>query len=96
MVQPLKPVIRIANAGGRCDVDAENKEKEKDAFTICLEKIRKHNLEMKLIDAEYTFDNNKVLFYFTADGRIDFRELVKDLACGIQDQDRASPDRCPG
>ena len=58
----------------------KKKKKEKDAFNICLEKIRKHNLEMKLIDAEYTFDNNKVLFYFTADGRIDFRELVKDLA----------------
>ncbi len=58
----------------------ENREKEKEAFNICLEKIRKHGLEMKLIDAEYTFDNNKVLFYFTADGRIDFRELVKDLA----------------
>ena len=57
-----------------------NREKEKEAFKICLEKIRKHRLEMKLIDAEYTFDNNKVLFYFTADGRIDFRELVKDLA----------------
>src|SRR5699024_1068703 len=57
-----------------------NREKEKEAFKSCLEKIRKHGLEMKLIDAEYTFDNNKVLFYFTADGRIDFRELVKDLA----------------
>ncbi len=55
----------------------KNKEKEKEAFKICLEKIRKHNLQMKLIDVEYTFDNNKVLFYFTADGRIDFRELVK-------------------
>ena len=61
-------------------VEARNKEKEKEAFKICLEKIRKRGLEMKLIDAEYTFDNNKVLFYFTADGRIDFRELVKDLA----------------
>ena len=60
--------------------EANNKKKEKEAYKICLEKIRKHNLEMKLIDAEYTFDNNKVLFYFTADGRIDFRELVKDLA----------------
>ena len=60
--------------------EAKNREKEKEAFNICLEKIHKHNLEMKLIDAEYTFDNNKVLFYFTADGRIDFRELVKDLA----------------
>jgi cell fate regulator YaaT (PSP1 superfamily) len=58
----------------------KNKEKEKEAFAICLEKIKKHGLEMKLIDSEYTFDNNKVLFYFTADGRIDFRELVKDLA----------------
>ena len=59
---------------------AKRYEKEKEAFKICLEKIRKHELDMKLIDAEYTFDNNKVLFYFTADGRIDFRELVKDLA----------------
>lgn len=79
VVQPLKPVIRIAN---QRDVEQEqaNRVKEKDAFQICLEKIHKHELEMKLIDAEYTFDNNKVLFYFTADGRIDFRELVKDLA----------------
>ena len=77
--QPLKPVIRIATQD---DVrrEAKNREKEKDAFKICQEKIRKHGLEMKLIDAEYTYDNNKVLFYFTADGRIDFRELVKDLA----------------
>ena len=77
--QPLKPVIRIATQD---DVrrEAKNREKEKDAFKICQEKIRKHGLEMKLIDVEYTFDNNKVLFYFTADGRIDFRELVKDLA----------------
>lgn len=79
VVQPLKPVIRIANER---DVEqaANNKAKEKEAFRICQEKIQKHELEMKLIDAEYTFDNNKVLFYFTADGRIDFRELVKDLA----------------
>lgn len=62
------------------DVEKRNHEKEKEAFKICKEKIRKHGLQMKLIDAEYTFDNNKVLFYFTADGRIDFRELVKDLA----------------
>ncbi len=61
-------------------METRNKEKEKEAFKICQEKIRKHKLDMKLIDAEYTFDNNKVLFYFTADGRIDFRELVKDLA----------------
>ena len=79
VVQPLKPVLRIATQKDN-EQEASNKEKEKDTFKICLEKIRKHNLEMKLIDAEYTFDNNKVLFYFTADGRIDFRELVKDLA----------------
>ena len=79
VVQPLKSVIRIANEQDKKTVE-KNKEKEKEAFKICLEKIRKHNLQMKLIDVEYTFDNNKVLFYFTADGRIDFRELVKDLA----------------
>lgn len=79
VVQPLKPVLRIATKRDD-EQEANNKLKEKDAFKICLEKIKKHNLEMKLIDAEYTFDNNKVLFYFTADGRIDFRELVKDLA----------------
>ena len=79
VVQPLKPVIRMATEQDDQQA-AANKEKEKEAFNICLEKIRKHGLEMKLIDAEYTFDNNKVLFYFTADGRIDFRELVKDLA----------------
>ncbi len=79
IVQPLKPVLRIANARDM-EQEASNKEKEKEAFRICQEKIRKHELDMKLIDAEYTFDNNKVLFYFTADGRIDFRELVKDLA----------------
>ncbi len=79
VIQPLKPVIRVATKED-FEIAAENKEKEKMAFDICLEKIKKHNLEMKLIDAEYTFDNNKVLFYFTADGRIDFRELVKDLA----------------
>lgn len=79
VVQPLKPVIRIANQRDQ-EQEAANKQKEKEAFQICLEKIRKHGLDMKLIDAEYTFDNNKVLFYFTADGRIDFRELVKDLA----------------
>ena len=79
VIQPLKPVMRLA---GERDIEQEaaNKEKEKEPFKICKEKILKHGLEMKLIDAEYTFDNNKVLFYFTADGRIDFRELVKDLA----------------
>ena len=79
VVQPLKPVIRMATRADE-EVERKNKEKEKEAFKICLEKIKKHDLQMKLIDAEYTFDNNKVLFYFTADGRIDFRELVKDLA----------------
>ena len=79
VIQPLKSVIRPATPEDD-EIERKNKEKEKDAFKICLEKIRKHELEMKLIDCEYTFDNNKVLFYFTADGRIDFRELVKDLA----------------
>ena len=79
VILPLKPVIRKATPEDDAKEQA-NKEKEKDAFNICLEKIRKHQLDMKLIDAEYTFDNNKVLFYFTADGRIDFREVVKDLA----------------
>ncbi len=79
VVQPLKSVIRIATEQDRRTVE-KNKGKEKEAFQICQEKIQKHGLDMKLIDAEYTFDNNKVLFYFTADGRIDFRDLVKDLA----------------
>ncbi len=79
VIQPLKPVIRLATAQDDAQEEG-NREKEREAFQICLEKIRKHKLDMKLIDAEYTFDNNKVLFYFTADGRIDFRELVKDLA----------------
>lgn len=79
VVQPLKAVIRVATDEDD-EKEAINREKEKEAFKICLEKIKKHNLDMKLIHVEYTFDNNKVLFYFTADGRIDFRELVKDLA----------------
>ena len=79
VVQPLKPVLRMASPEDE-EIERINKEKEKEAFRICLEKIKKHELEMKLIDTEYTFDNNKILFYFTADGRIDFRELVKDLA----------------
>ncbi|MDE7299134.1 MAG: stage 0 sporulation family protein [Lachnospiraceae bacterium] len=79
VIQPLKEVIRLATPEDDA-TQQRNKAKEKDAFRICLEKIAKHGLEMKLIDCEYTFDNNKVLFYFTADGRIDFRELVKDLA----------------
>ena len=79
VVQPLKEVIRIATPQDDKKEEA-NRKREKEAYQICLKKIREHGLEMKLIDVEYTFDNNKVLFYFTADGRIDFRELVKDLA----------------
>lgn len=79
VVHPLKEVLRVATQADE-DREQQNRLKEKDAFKICQKKIREHGLEMKLIDAEYTFDNNKVLFYFTADGRIDFRELVKDLA----------------
>ena len=79
VVMPLKPVLRLATQRDK-EQEKENRRKEREAFKICLEKIRRHELDMKLIDAEYTFDNNKVLFYFTADGRIDFRELVKDLA----------------
>ena len=79
IVAPLKPIIRIATPEDDAH-NAENLEKKKEAFAICKEKIKKHGLEMKLVDAEYTFDNNKLLFYFTADGRIDFRDLVKDLA----------------
>lgn len=79
MNSAIKPIIRIAEDKDHRKYE-ENKEKNKKAYNICLEKITKHKLDMKLIDAEYTFDNSKVLFYFTADGRIDFRELVKDLA----------------
>lgn len=79
IVAPLKKIIRVATPKDE-DIELKNREKEKDAYKICLEKIAKHRLEMKLIAAEYTFDNNKLLFYFTADGRIDFREMVKDLA----------------
>ena len=79
IVKPLKTVIRVATEDDLKHIE-ENKAKEKKAFKLCLEKIEKHKLEMKLVDVEYTFDNNKILFYFTADGRVDFRELVKDLA----------------
>ena len=79
VVHPLKEVLRVATKEDE-EHEAENRLKEKEAFKICKKKIREHGLDMKLIDAEYTFDNNKVLFYFTADGRIDFRQLVKDLA----------------
>ena len=79
VVKPLKTVIRIATEADERTAE-RNHQKEKEAFQICLDKIAKHRLDMKLVEAEYTFDNNKLLFYFTADGRIDFRELVKDLA----------------
>ena len=79
VVHPLKEVLRVATAEDD-EREKQNRIREKDAFKICQKKIREHGLEMKLIDVEYTFDNNKILFYFTADGRIDFRELVKDLA----------------
>ncbi|MFQ6880143.1 MAG: stage 0 sporulation family protein [Oscillospiraceae bacterium] len=79
IVPPLKEVTRIATEEDLKRVK-RNREKEKEAFVICEQKIKKHQLQMKLVGAEYTFDNNKLLFYFTADGRIDFRELVKDLA----------------
>ncbi len=79
IVAPLKNVIRIATESDKKH-NEDNSIKEKEAFNICVKKIEEHDLEMKLIDTEYTFDNNKVLFYFTSDGRVDFRELVKDLA----------------
>lgn len=79
VVQPLKAVIRVATEEDE-KTEARNKEKEKEAYRICQQKIAARELDMKLVEAEYTFDNNKLLFYFTADGRIDFRELVKDLA----------------
>ena len=79
LIKPLKPIIRIATDEDLAVVE-KNRQKEKEAFDICLKKIAAHKLDMKLIDVEYTFDNSKVLFYFTSDGRVDFRELVKDLA----------------
>ncbi len=79
IVHPLKKLIRIATKED-LETVKKNKEKEKKAFDICLEKIARHGLDMKLVDVEYTFDNSKILFYFTSDGRVDFRELVKDLA----------------
>lgn len=79
VVAPLKKVIRVASEEDKKHAE-ENSKKEKEAFEICFKKILEHKLEMKLVDVEYTFDNNKILFYFTAEGRVDFRELVKDLA----------------
>ena len=85
LVAPLKKVIRIANDADKNHYE-ENKRKEEKANNICLEKIKKHNLDMNLIDVEYKFDNSKIVFYFTADGRIDFRELVKDLAAVLKNR----------
>ena len=79
IVKPLKPIVRVATEEDLKVVE-RNKKKEKEAFDICLKKIALHGLDMKLIDVEYTFDSSKVIFYFTSDGRVDFRELVKDLA----------------
>lgn len=79
IVSPLKEIVRIATENDKAQVQ-KNKKKEQEAFVICEEKIAAHNLDMKLVDVEYTFDGNKILFYFTAEGRVDFRELVKDLA----------------
>ena len=79
IVAPLRVVRRVANEEDYKQL-AENRQKEKEALQICQEKIEKHNLQMKLVDVEYTFDHNKIIFYFTADNRVDFRELVKDLA----------------
>ena len=79
VVQPLKPVMRVATPEDEL-IESNNRVKEKEAFKTCIQKIQARNLEMKLIGCEYTFDGNKLLFYFTADGRVDFRELVKDLA----------------
>ena len=79
IIKPLKPIIRLATEDDLKTVEI-NKKKESEAFDICLKKIEAHKLDMKLVDVEYTFDGSKVLFYFTSDGRVDFRELVKDLA----------------
>ena len=79
IVAPLKPIKRIATEKDKIH-NEENKKKEKDAFGIAIKNIKKHKLDMNLINVEYKFDNSKILFYFTADGRIDFRDLVKDLA----------------
>ena len=83
VVQPLKPIIRKADSEDRKRNEANIAKREK-ALAICQEKVDARGLEMKLVDVEYTFDNNKVIFYFTADGRVDFRELVKDLAAAFK------------
>lgn len=83
IVTPLKTVLRKAAEDDRRQL-RDNKKKETEAFSTCLDKVKKHQLDMNLVDVEYTFDRNKVIFYFTADGRVDFRELVKDLAAALR------------
>ena len=95
VVQPLKPVLR-ASTPEDDKTEQKNREKERQAYKTCQEKIQKHKLNMKLVEAEYTFDNNKLLFYFTADGRIDFRELVKDLASVFRTRIEYLNSRLPG
>ena len=92
VVQPLKKVIRVATDKDMATVE-RHKKKEKETFAVCEKAIAEHGLDMKLVDVEYTFDGNKILFYFTADGRVDFRELVKDLASRVQNAHRAAADR---
>ena len=84
IIKPLKTIIKKADEKDIKKLSA-NKQKEKEALSVCQEKIQKHNMQMKLINVEYTFDGNKIIFYFTADGRVDFRELVKDFGRDIQD-----------
>ena len=93
IVTPLKKVAAHRNGGGRFAARPTTPSREEEAFRICQEKIAKHKLEMKLVSVEYTFDNSKIIFYFTANGRVDFRELVKDLASRVQNAHRAAPDR---
>ena len=88
IVRPLKKIIRKANEEDIICIE-ENRKKEKEAFRICGEKIAQHKLSMKLVDVEYTLDNSKILFYFTADGRVDFRALVKDLAAIFKNRVKA-------
>ena len=95
IVTPLKKVLRLATEEDERRA-AYNAEREKDAFSVCQEKIAEHKLDMKLVSVEYTFDNSKIIFYFTANGRVDFRELVKDLAARVQNAHRTAADRRAG
>ncbi len=85
VVAPLKMVLRVATQEDKSTAE-KNERREKEAFSLCVEKIAKHKLDMKLVDVEYTFDNSKIIFYFTAEGRVDFRELVKDLAAQFKNR----------